>query len=74
LVLTTNISVAKLKLTAILEIYRIYEVSALYNVVSEKNAIRSEYSKNRWRNCSYFTADKSNLYVCPKQYSFLRSQ
>jgi len=24
--------------------------------------------------CSYSTADKSNLYVCPKQYSFLRSQ
>ena len=29
------------------------EVSAMYNVVSEKNAIRPEYSKNRWRSERY---------------------
>ena len=29
------------------------EVSAMYNVISEKNAIRPEYSKNRWRSERY---------------------
>jgi hypothetical protein len=40
-------------LTAILEITEYTEVSAMYNVVSEKNAIRPEYSKNRWRSERY---------------------
>jgi hypothetical protein len=35
------------------------EVSAMYNVVSEKNAIGPEYSKNRWRSERYEKAQSS---------------
>ena len=31
----------------------------MYNVVSEKNAIRSEYSKNRWRRERYVKAQST---------------